>query len=102
LIHMIYKLIVKFITTNYFYDIISAYNNKDLDNLIEQVENEIKNDWEYFTIYLDPSEGKVMHQIERETIIDESKFDSEKNKYYLAGYIRQDHPIQGVIKEKRE
>src|SRR5690625_234789 len=96
------KLTEDFIPTNHPYALISAYNNQDLDNLLEQVENEIKNDWEYFTIYLDTSEGKVMHQIERETIIDESKFDSEKNKYYLAGYIRQDHPIQGVIKEKRE
>src|SRR5699024_6084534 len=58
------KLTEDFIPTNHPYALISAYNNQDLDNLLEQVENE--------------------------------------NKYYLAGYIRQDHPIQGVIKEKRE
>lgn len=96
------KLTKDFIPTNHPYALISAYDNQDLDNLLEQVENEIKNEWEYFTVYLDPSEGKVMHQIERETIIDESEFDNEKNKYYLAGYMRQDHPIQGVIKEKRK
>src|SRR5699024_6461515 len=63
------KLTEDFIPTNHPYALISAYNNQDLDNLLEQVENEIKNDWEYFTIYLDPSEGKVMHQIERKQLL---------------------------------
>lgn len=95
------KLTEDFIPTHHPYALISAYNETDLDNLLEKIEQEIKNEWDYFAINLNPSEGKIMHQIERETILEESKFDEVKNEYYLAGYIRKDHPIQGVIKEKR-
>src|SRR5699024_11395039 len=74
------KLTEDFIPTNHPYALISAYDNQDLDNLLEQVENEIKNDWENVKIYLDTSEGKEMHQIESETKNDESKYNREEKK----------------------
>ncbi len=95
------KLTDDFIPTHHPYALISAYNEADLTKLLQQIENQIKNEWDYFAINLGPEEGRVMHQIERETILEESKYDEEKNEYYLAGYIRKDHPIQGVIKEKK-
>lgn len=95
------KLTEDFIPTHHPYALISAYDENDLKNLLEQIEQEIKDEWEYFAINLSPSEGKIMHQIERDTILEENKYDETKNEYYLAGYIRKDHPIQGVIKEKK-
>lgn len=95
------KLKDDFIPTQHPYMLISAYDQTDLDELLVRIEKELKDDWEYFSINLGPEEGQVMHQIERETILEESKYDETRNEYYLAGYIRRDHPIQGVIKEKR-
>ena len=95
------KLSDEFIPTQHPYALISAYSETDLTKLLQQIENQIKNEWDYFAINLGPEEGRVMHQIERETILEESKYDEENNEYYLAGYIRKDHPIQGVIKEKK-
>lgn len=95
------KLKEDFIPTYHPYALISAFDEADLDKLLLQIEQEIKNDWDYFAINLGPEEGKVMHQIERETIIEESKYNETTNEYFLAGYIRKDHPIQGIIKEKK-
>ncbi len=95
------KLKDDFIPTQHPYMLISAYDQTDLDELLFRIEKELKDDWDYFSINLGPEEGQVMHQIERETILEESKYDETRNEYYLAGYIRRDHPIQGVIKEKR-
>lgn len=95
------KLTGDFIPTYHPYALISAYDEADLDKLLIQIEQEIKQDWDYFAINLGPEEGKVMHQIERETIIEESKYNETTNEYFLAGYIRKDHPIQGIIKENK-
>ena len=94
------KLTEDFIPTNHPFALISAYDEEDLNQLLIQIEDIIKNEWDYYSVHLGPEEGKIMHQIERETIVQESKYNELTNQYYLAGYIRKNHPIQGIIKEK--
>lgn len=80
--------------------LISAYNNQDLEQVLHEVERIIKEEWEYYSIYLHPDEGRVMQQFENETIVIGNAFNEETMVYELEGYIREDHPLHGIIKEQ--
>lgn len=79
---------------------ISAYNEKDMGRLLNKIEARIKKEWEWYRLYLNPAEGKTLHQLGQESIITEKLFDGERNKYKIEGYIRKEHPLYRLIEEK--
>ncbi|GAA0444895.1 GTPase HflX [Lentibacillus halophilus] len=79
--------------------VMSAYESSDIHMLLKKIEEILQSEWRWFSVNLDPAEGKWMHRLERETIITRQSFDDSKNMYAIQGYIRPDHPLNGVLKE---
>ncbi|MBM7598513.1 GTP-binding protein HflX [Virgibacillus halotolerans] len=87
------------IPENYPFIVISAYDQEDLQKLLEKIEQVLQGQWDKYVFELNPDEGKIMNRLEHETIMINKYFDEEKNKYVAKGYIRQNHPLQGLLKE---
>lgn len=81
---------------------ISAYDERDIEKLIYKIEERIIKEWEWYGIFLNPDEGKTLHQLEQESIITNQSFDVEKNKYNIQGYIRKEHPLFQIIEGKNK
>lgn len=78
--------------------IISAYEQNDLDKLLLKIEDMLKSSWSYYSVELQPDEGKLMNQFSLQSIVIEKKFIEEKNVYKINGYIEQNHPLYSFIK----
>lgn len=86
-----------FIPISHPYITISALSNEDLHRLIQKIEDVLIAKWDMYEFYLDPSEGKALHQLSMESIVKEQKFDPHLNKYVVKGYIRKEHPLQYML-----
>jgi GTPase len=82
------------------YIMISALIHEDLHQLVQQVENVLKKEWEPYQIRLEAKEGSLLNRFEHETIIEEKMFDENTESYVLSGFIRTEHPLNGIVKEK--
>src|SRR5690625_4565841 len=89
-----------FIPTNHPYINISAYQASDLDRLLEKIEDTLKNAWYFYEVNVQPDQGKLLHQLQLQTIVSQRTFDEQANKYFLQGYIQKDHPMRSMIKEQ--
>lgn len=78
----------------------SAYNPEDIQSLLDKIEEMLKKEWDSYAVRLNPDEGKTLHQLEHETIITKKYFDENANHYIIQGYMRQEHPLQRLIKEQ--
>lgn len=86
-----------FIPISHPYIVTNAFEEKDLQKLIYKIEETLKDHWEYYEFQLKPHEGRVLHQLQKESILIERKFDESKNHYGVKGYIRSDHPLYNKI-----
>jgi len=89
-----------FIPTNHPYINISAYQASDLDRLLEKIEDTLKNAWDFYEVNVQPDQGKLLHQLQLQTIVSQRTFDEQANKYFIQGYIQKDHPMRSMIKEQ--
>ncbi|MFP3360678.1 GTPase HflX, partial [Planococcus sp. SIMBA_143] len=55
--------------------------------------------WKPYNVQLGPEEGKQLNRLEQETLIIRKEFEETTNRYVLQGYIKQDHPLRGFLKE---
>jgi GTPase len=88
-----------FIPLNHPYMLMSALNSDDLHSLLLKVEDVLQTEWEHYEIKLEASYGQLLNRFEHETILTEKIFDEETESYEVRGYIRLDHPLQGIVKE---
>lgn len=79
---------------------INAYDSEDIEKLILKTESILTKDWDPYILFLDPDQGKLIHQLDQETVVTEKYFNEEANQYVIKGYIRTDHPLQGLLKEQ--
>ncbi|GGA62380.1 GTPase HflX [Ornithinibacillus halotolerans] len=79
---------------------ISALEYEDLTKLVGKIEEVLILHWERYQIHLDLHEGDLLNRFEHETILYENEFDEERETFKISGYIRQYHPLQGIVKEK--
>lgn len=79
---------------------ISAFNSTDIEQLILKIETMLKKEWDSYELYLNPSDGRILSQLDKETIVTKNYFNEEKNQYIIQGYIRQEHPLKSLLKEK--
>ncbi|WLV25835.1 GTPase HflX [Aciduricibacillus chroicocephali] len=77
----------------------SAYEEKDIELLREKIEGMLKEEWLPYCIEIEPSEGKVMDQLERETIVQKHEFAEESGRFIFEGYMRRGHPLNRLLKE---
>ncbi|MFD2759863.1 GTPase HflX [Lentibacillus juripiscarius] len=88
-----------FIPMNHPNILISAHHPGDIRRLLKKIEEILISEWEGYSVLLDPSQGKLLHRLERETIVTEQSFQESENMYAIQGYIRHDHPLNGLLEE---
>lgn len=91
----------EFIGTEHPHIIISAYDQADRERLLMKIEELLKQEWQFYSVNLPPNKGNIIYKLETNTIVTNKKFDEENNQYVVAGYIRENHPLQRIIKEHR-
>ena len=87
------------IPMQYPYIFMSAFNKNDIDQLKIKIESILKEHWDQFIIELNPTEGNTLYRLKNETIIVDKKYDENKNKYIIQGFMRKEHPLKYLIKE---
>jgi GTP-binding protein HflX len=95
------------LNTDFFKDsypsmLISTFEDEDVERLLHKLEETIKEEWEFYTISLEPHEGRTMHQLGKHSIIIKKYYNETTNQYEIEGYIQKEHPLQGVIKGANE
>ncbi|WP_404452711.1 GTPase HflX [Virgibacillus necropolis] len=94
------KMNEEFIPNNHPYIVISAFDKADITRLFTKIESLLELEWDWYSTVLEPDEGKMINRLEHETIMRGREFDEELDKYKINGYIRQNHPIQNILKEQ--
>ncbi|WP_010530709.1 GTPase HflX [Lentibacillus jeotgali] len=78
---------------------ISALDPADIQRLLRKLEETLKDEWDWYTVDINPDQGKLLHRLEQETIVTEQSFQQNENVYSVSGYIRQNHPLRSLLKE---
>lgn len=89
-----------FIPMNHPYILINAHEEANIQKMIEKVEKILKNEWNLYELYLNPDEGRTMHRLDQETIVTDKSFNEQLNQYIVSGFIRQEHPMNSLVKEQ--
>lgn len=77
----------------------SAFKEEDIDQLKDKIEQVIKEHWPLYEIHLRADQGKELHELEVETIINFKEFDEENNVYIVIGHMPDNHPLNRLLKE---
>lgn len=81
------------------YIILNAFNENDLQKLIEKIEATLKKQWDAYELVLNPDQGRTINKLAQETIVEHKTFDENLNQYIVNGFMRQNHPMQSLLKE---
>ncbi|MBB6444180.1 GTPase HflX [Bacillus benzoevorans] len=76
---------------------ISALSDRDLEFLKQTIENKVIAMMNDYHVEVPSTEGKLLALLKNETILNELKFDEEKQMYICKGYYLPDHPIFGQL-----
>lgn len=79
---------------------INAFDHDHIQSLILKIEDILKQEWEQYQFQLNPDEGRMIHRLDRETIVTEKYFNEETNQYIIHGYIQKNHPFKGLLEER--
>ncbi|WP_284140033.1 GTPase HflX [Virgibacillus sp. LDC-1] len=88
------------IPMNHPYVMMSALDESDIEKLVLAIEQQLKVIWDNYIIELEPNEADLLHRLGKETMIEKKYYDELSNKYHVSGFIRTDHPLQRILKEK--
>ncbi|MBR3121496.1 MAG: GTPase HflX [Oceanobacillus sp.] len=86
-----------FIPENHPYLLVSAYDKKDNELVLQKVEDMLKEQWQPYSVELNPDQGNLINKLTKETIITCKQFDEDKNKYLIEGSIRKDHALNHFL-----
>ncbi len=89
-----------FIPTNHPSIVMSAYNDEDINKLLQLIEKMIIEQWEYYKISIESTQIDLMYQLRKHSILINDAFMEDENKYMLEGYIAHNHPLQKYLKER--
>ncbi|WP_174613397.1 GTPase HflX [Virgibacillus ihumii] len=78
--------------------LISALEESDITRLLLKVESILKEEWEWYQVQLQPDQGKILNRLQHESIITNQSFIESENEYSVKGFIRPEHPLNGVMK----
>ncbi|GIP62002.1 GTPase HflX [Virgibacillus pantothenticus] len=87
------------IPMNHPYMFMSAHREADIQQLLRKVENLLKAEWQFYSLSLLPDQGKLLQQLEQDTIIESKLFLEEKQVYKIKGYMRKDIPLNRLLGE---
>lgn len=77
--------------------LMSAYSELDIKQLITMIEKLLKQNWEAYSFIIKPDEGRLLNELERETIISHRKFNEAINGYEISGYIDKEHALYHAL-----
>ncbi|MGJ9458942.1 GTPase HflX [Oceanobacillus sp. CF4.6] len=89
-----------FIPMNHPYIRMSAYDETDIQAVLQKVEEILINEWESYHIVLEPDNGKLINKLTTETIIKDKAFDEKANNYVINGFIKKEHSLNSLLKEQ--
>nr|WP_295972471.1 GTPase HflX [uncultured Bacillus sp.] len=75
----------------------SALSDSDLTLLKRTIENKVIEMMNDYYVEVPSTEGKLLAQLKNETILNELRFEEEKQFYICKGYYLMDHPIFGQL-----
>ncbi|MBU5267714.1 GTPase HflX [Virgibacillus proomii] len=78
---------------------ISAYEAADINLVLTTIEHLLIKEWEYYAVSLPPDQGKLLQQLERDTIIEKKQFDEVRQVYEVKGYMRNEIPLNRLLVE---
>ncbi|MGG4178548.1 GTPase HflX [Virgibacillus pantothenticus] len=87
------------IPMNHPYMFMTAHREADIQQLLRKVENLLKAEWQFYSLSLLPDQGKLLQQLEQDTIIESKLFLEEKQVYKIKGYMRKDIPLNRLLGE---
>lgn len=76
---------------------ISALSDSDLQHLKQKIEGKVMDMMNEYHVEVPASEGKLLAQLKNETILNELRFDEEKQLYFCKGNYLPEHPISGQL-----
>jgi GTPase len=78
---------------------ISAYEAADIHRVLTTIEHLLKKEWQYYAVSVPPDQGKLLQQLERDTIIEKKQFDEIRQVYEVKGYMRNEIPLNRLLEE---
>ncbi|SET39004.1 GTP-binding protein HflX [Salinibacillus kushneri] len=82
-----------FIPNSHPYITISAFDNQDLNRLLEKIEEVVKSEWKYYKLNVPIHDGRLLHRIKNHTIVETENFEPDTEDFTLTGYVDPSHPI---------
>ncbi|WP_100331006.1 GTPase HflX [Bacillus xiapuensis] len=79
--------------------LISALNPSDRERLKEQIEGMLKEQMTAYYAQIPSAEGKLISQLQSETIVEQIKYSEAEQAYFIMGYSFTDHPVYGAIEK---
>ncbi|MUV39875.1 GTPase HflX [Lentibacillus sp. JNUCC-1] len=80
--------------------LISAYEETDVQQMLHKIETILTEEWTRYNVTIEPNEGDILNKLKRDSIVTFHTFDEDKQVYIVSGYIRSNHPLNGILKEK--
>ncbi|AUJ26597.1 GTPase HflX [Virgibacillus dokdonensis] len=81
------------------YMFMSAYQTEDVQQLLHKLEALLKADWSFYSLTLRPDQGKLLQQLEHESIIESKMFSEDEQVYKLNGYMRKGIALNRLLEE---
>ncbi|MGL4523221.1 MAG: GTPase HflX, partial [Bacilli bacterium] len=81
---------------------ISAYKQRDIELLLNEIAKALTNDTDKYKLFVDPANGRWMDELRRDTKLHSFEFDEESGKYIAQGEVRKDTRMHGIIFPKIE
>lgn len=77
--------------------LISAYNKKDIQLVLEEIETNIMEQMDAYHVQIPSSEGRLLALLKNETILKSLTFDEASERYNCEGFCLRDHPLSGQL-----
>lgn len=80
---------------------ISAMNPKDISRLRHKIETAVKEEMVYYDISVPPDDGKLLAQLQEDSLVYEENMNEDKQSMHVKGYVFSDRPLYEKIKQYR-
>ncbi len=77
--------------------LISAYDQRDVETILEEIEKKVMSEMESYNVLLPSTEGRLLAQLKNESILRTLHFNEESESYECSGFYLTDHPIAGQL-----
>ncbi|UOE92761.1 GTPase HflX [Alkalihalobacillus sp. LMS39] len=82
--------------------VVSALQPDDLKKLKQEVETMIKDQLEFYRVFIPAGDGKLLARCKQETVLEEQVWNDEKEGYELAGYVHPDVSLAPLLKNLKK